>query len=118
VPTLPAGWQGSSTGAEIQVHPSGKFLYTSNRGHDSIAVFRIDERSGKLTLVSHVPTGGKTPRNFGIDPRGKWLLAANQDSNNIVVFKIDTSQGGLTPTGAQLTMPSPTCVRFCDPIEP
>jgi 6-phosphogluconolactonase len=112
VPALPAGWQGSSTTAQVLVHPSGKFLYGSNRGHDSIVVFRIDEKTGKLTLVQHEPTQGKVPRNFNIHPNGRWLLAANQNSNNVVFFRLDEKTGKLTPTGDKLESASPTCVLF------
>jgi 6-phosphogluconolactonase len=97
--------------AEVQVHPSGKFLYGSNRVHDSIAVFSI-AANGSLTLLENVPTQGKIPRNFGIDPTGSFLLAANQDSNNIVVFRIDRKTGRLTPTGQIVEAPTPMCVKF------
>ena len=97
--------------AEVQVHPSGKFLYGSNRGHDTIAVFSI-AREGALTLLENVKTQGRIPRNFGIDPTGSFLLAANQDSNNIVVFRIDKQTGRLTPTGQTAEAPSPMCVKF------
>ncbi len=110
ISALPEGFQGASTAAEVQVHPSGKFLYGSNRGHDSIAVFSIDPQDGKLALPSHSSTQGKTPRHFGIDPSGTWLLAANQDSNSVVVFRIDATSGGLTPTGHALEVGSPVCV--------
>ncbi|MDD4890481.1 MAG: lactonase family protein, partial [Phycisphaerae bacterium] len=106
VSTLPAGVPAvaeETSTAEVAVHPSGRFLYGSNRGHGSIAVFAIDEKTGKLTPISHQSTLGKTPRNFGIDPAGNWLLAANQDSDSIVVFRIDARTGGLTPTGAKVT---------------
>jgi 6-phosphogluconolactonase len=111
VPTLPADWQGQSTTAEVQVHPSGRFLYGSNRGHDSIAVFAVGD-DGRLTPRGHQPTQGKNPRNFGIDPTGAWLLAANQNSDTVVVFRIDPATGGLTPTGAPAAVPSPVCVKF------
>jgi len=114
VSTLPAGRavaQGDST-AEVQVHPSGKFLYGSNRGHDSIAVFAIDETSGQLTPVQHQPTGGRTPRNFGIDPTGAYLFAANQRSDSVVVFRIDSASGRLTETGTRIEVGSPVCVKF------
>ncbi len=97
--------------AEVQVHPSGKFLYGSNRGHDSIAVFSIAP-NGALTLLENVATQGKIPRNFGIDPTGSFLLAANQDSGNIVVFRIDKKSGRLTPTGQTVEVPAPMCVKF------
>jgi 6-phosphogluconolactonase len=100
----------------VQVHPSGKFLYGSNRGHDSIAVFAIDAAQGTLTPIERVPTQGKMPRNFGIDPTGSYLLVANQGSDNLVVFRIDPQTGRLTPTGQVLEVASPVCVKFV-PIE-
>ncbi|MGA2662476.1 MAG: lactonase family protein [Verrucomicrobiota bacterium] len=112
VSTLPAGFAGKSTCAEVQVHPSGKFLYGSNRGHDSIAVFAVDSRTGKLSLLEHQSTQGKTPRHFAIDPAGRWLLAENQDSDNIVVFRIDAQTGRLTPAGQEIKVGSPVCVEF------
>jgi len=112
ISTLPKDFSGTNNAAELEVHPNGKFLYASNRGHDSIAVFAIDPRANTLTLVEHVPTQGKTPRNFAIDPTGAYLLAANQDSNNIVIFRIDQKTGRLTPTGEDLKTPSPVCVIF------
>jgi 6-phosphogluconolactonase len=110
VSTLPEGYNGNKSGAEIAIR--GNFLYTSNRGHDSIAIFKIDPASGRLTPAGHVPTQGKTPRNFAIDPTGQYLLAANQDSDNIVLFRIDGSTGGLTPTGEVWNVGSPVCVAF------
>jgi len=112
VSTLPKSFSGSNDTAEIKVHPSGKFLFASNRGHDSIAVFSIDSHTGTLTFVDHFPTQGKTPRNFEIDPTGKLLFVANQDTNNIVVFRIDPNSGRLTPTGQTLHVPSPVCLKF------
>ncbi|MGH7378010.1 MAG: lactonase family protein, partial [Candidatus Methylomirabilales bacterium] len=112
VSTLPGEVQEGFSTAEVQVHPSGKFLYGSNRGHDSIAVFAIDAASGRLTGVEHRPTGGKTPRNFGIDPAGAFLLAANQGSDSIVGFRIDPETGKLEPTGSVVRVPSPVCVKF------
>jgi len=112
ISTLPKDYTGHNDTAEIQVHPSGKFLYGSNRGHDSIAVFMIDRKAGTLTPVEYVPTQGKTPRNFTLDPTGTYLLAANEKSNNIVVFKIDRSTGRLTATGQVLNAPSPVCLTF------
>ncbi len=110
VSTLPRGFHGRNGPAEVAVHPSGKFLYGSNRGHDSIAIFAIDAASGKLRLIGHEPTQGKTPRNFSIDPSGKFLLAANQDSDNVVVFRIDPATGLLHPTGQSLAVPAPVCI--------
>ena len=112
ISTLPKAFAGNNDDAEVQAHPSGKFLYGSNRGHDSIAVFAIDAGRGTLTPVEHVPTQGETPRNFRIDPTGSYLFAANQDSDNIVVFRIDPKTGRLTPTGQTLEVPSPVCVKF------
>jgi len=113
--TLPKGWSGSNSTAEIAVHPNAKFLYTSNRGEDSIAIFRIDRSRGTLSFVDRTPTGGKTPRNFAIDPSGTFLLAANQDSGNVVTFRIDSQTGRLTPTGDILEVPSPVCILFAEP---
>jgi 6-phosphogluconolactonase len=112
VSTLPKGFSGSNDTAEIKVHPSGKFLFASNRGHDSIAVFSINRHTGTLTLVDHFPTQGKTPRNFEIDPTGKLLFVANQDTNNIVIFRIDPNSGRLTHSGQTLHVPSPVCLKF------
>ncbi len=113
--TLPEGFQGQSTTAEVQVHPSGRFVYGSNRGHDSIAIFAVDATTGTLRPVGHEPTQGKTPRNFGIDPTGRYLLAANQDSDSVVVFRIDRESGKLSPTGSSVTVGSPVCVKFLPP---
>ena len=110
VSTLPRDFSGGSTCAEIQIHPTGRFLYGSNRGHDSIAVYRIDEASGSLTLLGHEPTQGRTPRHFSLAPTGKILLAANQESNSIVSFHVDQQTGLLTPTGHQIQIPDPACV--------
>jgi 6-phosphogluconolactonase len=112
VSMLPKDFSGRNDAAEIAVHPNGKFLYASNRGHDSIAIFSIDPAKRTLTFVARVPTGGKEPRHFAIDPTGNYLLAENQLSNNIVVFKIDPATGGLTPTGQVVDVPSPVCIAF------
>jgi 6-phosphogluconolactonase len=112
VSTLPEGFKGDNTTAEIKVHPEGKFLYSSNRGHDSIAVFAIDAATGMPRFLEAVPTGGKKPRNFEIAPGGSYLVAANQNSNNIMIFKIDPQTGHLTPTGQVLEVPSPACIKF------
>lgn len=112
ISTLPGEVQRGYSTAEVQVHPSGKFLYGSNRGHDTIAVFSIDEKTGKLTRVENEPTQGKTPRNFGIDPTGQFLLAANQNSDTVVVFRIDAKTGALNPTGQTADVPAPVCVKF------
>jgi len=110
--TLPQGFSGNNSTAEIAVHPSGKYVYGSNRGHDSIVIYTVDEGPGRLTLVGHQPTEGKTPRNFAIDPTGAYLLAANQDSDSIVVFRIDAKTGQLQPTGQKLEVPMPVCVEM------
>jgi 6-phosphogluconolactonase len=111
ISTLPADFRGETTCAEVQVHPSGKFLYGSNRGHDSIAVFRIDSESGRLTAAGHQSQEIKTPRNFGIDPTGSFLIVANQDSNSMVVFRINGETGELTPGGTKVEVPMPVCVK-------
>ncbi len=110
--TLPTDWQGDNTGADIHVHPSGKFLYSSNRGHDSIAIFAIDEATGKLTLIGHESTQGKMPRNFVIDPTGTFLLAANQATDNVAVYRIDTATGKLAPTGLVVNITKPVCLKL------
>ncbi len=110
---LPPDFTGTKGAAEIAVHPSGKFLYASNRGSsDTIAIFSIDPSKGTLTAVDYVSTGGKNPRNFAIDPTGNYLFAANQDTANVVVFRIDLKTGRLTPTGDRLDVPFPVCVTF------
>lgn len=110
--TLPAGFQGKNTCADIHVHPNGRFVYGSNRGHNSIAIFSVDTASGKLTLVGHEPTQGALPRNFMITPDGKLLLVANQNSDNVVAFRIDPATGKLTPTGANSRVPTPVCLKM------
>ena len=112
VSTLPEGEEIDNTTAEVQVHPSGKFLYGSNRGHDSIAMFSIDERSGRLTPLGHQPSGGKTPRNFAIDPTGAFLLAANQASDVITVHRIDPQTGRLEQTEHRAEAPTPVCLKL------
>lgn len=111
VSTLPKDFSGENYCAEVVVHPNGRFLYGSNRGHDSIAVFSID-RQGKLTPIEHVPTQGKFPRNFAIEPGGAYMLVANQNSNNVVVFRIDSKSGRLTATGREISIGAPVCVRY------
>ena len=107
----PGGKPGNST-AEILVHPSGRFVYGSNRGDDSLAIYAVDPATGKLSLVEHQATGGRTPRSFGIDPTGQFLLAANQDSGTVVVFRIDAKTGQLKQVGEPVAVPSPVCVKF------
>ena len=112
VSILPENFHGANSGAEVQVHPSGKFVYASNRGHDSIAVFATEAKTGKLIPVEHQPTGGKTPRHFAFDPSGHWLLAENQGSDNIVVFSVDSKSGRLKSTGQTINVTAPVCVQF------
>lgn len=114
ISTLPAGFSGSTSCAEIEVHPSGKFVYASNRGHDSIAVFAADKRTGLLSPVEHEPTQGKTPRHFTLDPTGHWLLAENQGSDSVVVFRVDAKTGALEATGQTVEVPSPVSAVFLE----
>jgi 6-phosphogluconolactonase len=116
IKTVPKDYKGYNDCAELYIHPTGKFLYGSNRGHDSITVFAIDPVKGTPTPIQYVPSGGKTPRSFGIDPTGSYLIAANQDTNSLVVFRIDTKTGHLTPTGQKEDVTSPICVVF-EPAE-
>ncbi|MEM7473626.1 MAG: lactonase family protein [Planctomycetota bacterium] len=110
ISTLPGEFQNGFSTAEVLVHPSGKFVYGSNRGHDSIAGFRFDGE--KLAAIGHTPTGGKTPRNFRIDPTGTFLLTENQISDSICCFKIDTATGKLSQTSHQLEVGTPVCIKF------
>jgi len=112
VSTLPQGFSGKSACGDVQVSSSGEFVYGSNRGHDSVVVYKIDQHTGRLTYIGHESTQGKTPRHFGIDPSGTFLLAANQDTDTIVTFRIDLHTGGLTPTGYVTLVPTPVCVKF------
>ena len=112
VPTLPEDFKGQSTCAEVQVHPSGRFVWGSNRGHDSLAAFTVDEATGRLTPAGHTPTRGKAPRHFTVDPTGKWMLAENQSSDSISVFAIDPVRGTLTPAGGLTEAGSPVCLVF------
>jgi 6-phosphogluconolactonase len=116
ISTLSASFSGKNSCADLHVSSSGRFLYGSNRGHDSIVVFSIDQATGKLELVEHVSTQGKTPRNFAIDPTGAFLLAANQDSDSIVTFRIDPASGKLSPTGHTIEIPTPVCVLVSDKL--
>lgn len=112
ISTLPEDFSGDNTTAEVQVHPSGRYVYGSNRGHDSIVVFAADPGSGRLTYVEHESTKGENPRNFAIDPTGEYLLAANQDSDNVVVFRIDKATGQLEPTQHMVKVSRPVCVKM------
>ena len=112
VSTLPDGFGGVNHTADLHVLPSGKFIYGSNRGHDSIAIFAIDGATGRLSPVGREPTQGRTPRGFAISPRGEFLVAANEDSDTLVVFRIDEGTGELSPTGHVAEVPEPTCVAL------
>jgi len=116
VSTLPKDFHGKNTCAELVVHPTGKFVYGSNRGDDSIAVFAVDESTGRLQFVERQSTRGKTPRGFAIDPTGQYLIAANQDSDSVVVFRINAQTGRLTWTGQTVEVGKPVCVTFV-PLE-
>ena len=116
IKTTPSDYKGYNDCAELYIHPTGKFLYGSNRGHDSITVFFIDSVKGTPTPIEYVPSGGKTPRGFGIDPTGTYLIAGNQDSNTLAVFRIDAKTGRLTPTGQKEDVQQPVCVVF-EPAE-
>ena len=110
IPTLPDGFDGRNSCAEVRVAPSGRYVYGSNRGHDSIAIFAVDPANGTLSPKGHASTGGENPRNFTIDPSGTLLLVANQDSDTIVAFRIDPDTGALHATGQVTSVPSPVCV--------
>ncbi len=112
ISTLPTDFTGTSYCADLHIHPSGKFLYGSNRGHDSIVVYAIDQNTGKLTFIEHVSTQGNWPRNFAVDPTGQFLLVANQNTNNIVIFRIDPNTGKLSPTGKSVEITQPVCLKL------
>jgi 6-phosphogluconolactonase len=112
VSTLPPDFSGTNYCADIHVHPSGRFVYGSNRGHDSVVAFAIEQNSGKLNLIAHESTRGKWPRNFAIDPTGAFLLAANQNTDNVAAFRIDQQTGKLTATGQTIEIPTPVCLKF------
>jgi 6-phosphogluconolactonase len=112
ISTLPEGYKGPSTAAEVEVHPSGKFVYGSNRGPDDMAIFAVDAATGKLRLVGHESTQGKAPRSFAIDPTGRYLLVANQDGNNIVVYRINAETGELHPVGSPAELNAPVCIKM------
>jgi 6-phosphogluconolactonase len=112
VSTLPPDFSGTNFCADIHVHPSGRFVYGSNRGHDSVVAFAIDQSAGKLNLIAHESTQGNWPRNFAIDPAGTFLLVANQNTDNVVAFRIDQQTGKLTATGQTAEIPAPVCLKF------
>jgi len=115
ISALPTGFSGRNDAAEIALHPSGRFLYTSNRGKDTIAVFNVQPSDGRLSLAANISTGGKEPRHFAIDPTGRFLLAENQNSNSIVVFRIDLATGALSQVSTTEGVPSPVCLVFYPP---
>ena len=110
--TLPRGYDGINSLADVHITPNGKYLYASNRGHDSFASFSIDSQSGELAVLDHIPCGGNEPRGFEIAPGGKFLLAANQNTNNIVTFLIDPVRGQLSRTGDEVEVSMPVCIKF------
>ena len=112
ITTLPEGFSGENYPAEIRVHPTGRFVYGSNRGHDSIAIFRVDEATGKLTPAGQQPSGGKWPRNFTFDPTGGWMIVGNQNSDNVLIMKIDTESGALSRVGQPFEAPAAICFRM------
>ncbi len=112
ITTLPDGWKGDGGTAEIVVHPNGRFVYGSNRGHDSIAIFTVDAKTGQLAAAGHATAGIKWPRHFTLDPTGRWLLVANQYGNDVIVFAVDEKTGALTATDSRIKVPAPVCVVF------
>jgi 6-phosphogluconolactonase len=114
IPTLPPTFKDPNTTAEIRVHPNGKFVYGSNRGHDSIAVYAIDSATGLLTFVERTATGGKTPRNFALSPDGGWLVCGHQDTDIVTVFRVNPDSGRLTPTPHAAKVSMCVCVQFYD----
>ncbi|MFC5447151.1 lactonase family protein [Paenibacillus aestuarii] len=112
ISTLPEGFSGANTCADIHLSGDGRFLYASNRGHDSIAVYAVDNERGTLSLVQSQATHGRTPRNFALSPQGDYLLAANQDSDSITVFRVDAVTGMLEAAGPTVAVGKPVCVKF------
>ena len=112
VPTLPRDWKGENTVADLHTALDGHILYVSNRGHDSLALFRVDTETGLLTPAGHESTGGRVPRNFAVEPNGKFLIAANQDSDSLVVFRIDPETGTLTRVGEPVKVTKPVVIQF------
>jgi len=115
ISTLPSGFSGENTSADLHISYSGQYVYASNRGHDSIVVFAVDRSNGELSVVQHQSSLGKTPRNFAIDPNGRFMVVANRNSDTIVVFAIDTKSGKLSATGHDLKIPAPACLKFKSP---
>jgi 6-phosphogluconolactonase len=117
VSTLPEYFDGANTAAEIDVHPSGKWVYVSNRGHNSVVLFSVDPERGTLTYVEEQGTGGYTPRHFGIEPSARHLAIGNQDSDTVLVCRIDAGNGRLKPSGVFTSVPAPACVKFLPPVD-
>jgi 6-phosphogluconolactonase len=109
---VPEDWQGENAVSEIAATPDETFLYVANRGHDSLAIFRVDAPGGRITRIAICPTEGATPRHFAIDPEGRWLVVANQGSDAVTVFRIDRASGMLQPAGESHAIPTPTCIMF------
>jgi len=118
ISTLPAGFTGTSATAEMEVRPDGRYLYVYNRGDESLGVFAIDQANGGLSLVQHIPSGGKTPRNFAFDPTGRWMICTNHGSDNAVVFRVDEATGRLSQAGPPVKVPYPFCERFLPVAQP
>ncbi|MBB6691744.1 lactonase family protein [Cohnella xylanilytica] len=114
ISTLPADYQGDNACADIHLSPDGRFLYGSNRGHDSLAVYSVDPATGRLEIVEYAPTLGGHPRNFGLSPDGRFVLVANRDSDNVVTFRRDERTGKLAPTGSEFKASKPVCIRFAE----
>ena len=112
ISTLPADFKGQNLGAEIKIAPSGRFVYASNRGHDSLAIYAVDQETGRLSLIGHEATQGVGPRDFNIDPAGRLLLVANQDTDTVVTFWIDQVTGMLRATGHVAAVPTPVCLQL------
>jgi len=115
--TLPGYYDGPNLAAEVDVHPTGQFLYVSNRGNNTVVLFGIDKEEGTLTYIEEQGTGGKTPRHFGIQPSAKHLVIANEESDTLLVCRIDAGNGRLKPSGVFASAPSPACAQFLQPQE-
>jgi 6-phosphogluconolactonase len=112
--TLPKDFSGDNLGAAIRISPNGKFLYTSNRGSDSISIFKIDDHTGLISFIDHVSTFGKGPRDFSLDPSGKFLIVANQNTNSVIFYEVNSETGLLTKLDEELTIPNPVCISISD----
>ena len=114
ISTLPENYKETNFCADIHIDPSGKYLYASNRGHNSLAIYGINKKTGKLSLIDIESVQGDWPRNFLIDPRGEYLFVANRRSNNVIVFKRDNSSGKLTSAGIEVQVPEPVCIKILE----